>query len=75
MCQPVRPRTMAFASYRAFCRPKVAFLNPTRPRWVHGKHAVVEPNGLLFAKPLAERVCSHFGCSFEAHLVIPVKVA
>jgi len=75
MCQPVRPRKRVFASCRAFCRPTVAFLNPTRLRWVHGKHAVVEPKGLLFAKSKASRVCSHFGCSFEAHLVIPVKVA
>jgi transposase len=51
------------------------WLNPIEPKWVHGKRAVVEPNGLLSAKQLAERVCSHFGCSYETHLAIPEKVA
>jgi hypothetical protein len=36
---------------------------------------VVEPDGLLTAQQLAERVCSHFGCPYESHLVIPEKVA
>jgi len=51
------------------------WLNPIEPKWVHGKRAVVEPDGLLSAKLLAERICSHFGCSYEAHLVIPEKVS
>jgi hypothetical protein len=51
------------------------WLNPIEPKWVPGKKAVVEPTGLLSAKQLAERVCSHFGCSYEPHLSIPEKVA
>ncbi len=51
------------------------WLNPIEPKWVHGKKAVVEPNSLLTAQQLAERICSHFGCSYEPHLVIPEKVA
>src|SRR6266700_508067 len=51
------------------------WLNPIEPKWVHGKRAVVEPTGLLSASQLAERVCSHFGCSYESHLVIPEKVS
>jgi len=51
------------------------WLNPIEPKWVHGKRAVVEPTGLLSASQLAERVCSHFGCSYETPLVIPEKVA
>ena len=54
---------------------KSPWLNPIEPKWVHGKRAVVEPNGLLSAQQLAERVCSHFGCSYEPHLVIPEKVS
>jgi hypothetical protein len=54
---------------------KSPWLNPIEPRWVHGKRAIVEPNGLLSAQQLAERVCSHFGCSYEPHLSIPEKVA
>lgn len=58
-----------------FLPTKSPWLNPIEPKWVHGKRAVVEPDGLLSAQQLAERVCSHFGCSYEPHLVIPEKVA
>ncbi len=51
------------------------WLNPIEPKWVHGKRAIVEPNGLLSSQQLAERVCSHFGCSYETPLIIPEKVA
>lgn len=51
------------------------WLNPIEPKWVHGKRAIVEPNGLLTASQLAERICSHFGCSYETHLSISEKVA
>lgn len=50
------------------------WLNPIEPRWVHGKRAVVEPNGLLSAKQLAERICAYYHCSFEPPLFIPDKV-
>ena len=51
------------------------WLNPIEPKWVHGKRNVVEHDGLLTAKQLAERVCVYFGCSYESHLIIPEKVA
>ena len=51
------------------------WLNPIEPKWIHGKRAIVETKGLLSAKQLAERVCSHFGCSYEPHLSLPEKVA
>jgi len=35
------------------------WLNPIEPKWVHGKKAIVEPNSLLTAQQLAERICSH----------------
>jgi hypothetical protein len=38
---------------------------------VHGKRAIVEPARLLSAQEVAERVCTHFGCVHEPHLVIP----
>jgi transposase len=44
------------------------WLNPIEPTWVHGKRAVVEPNGLLTASQLAERICAYDHCSYEAHL-------
>jgi transposase len=51
------------------------WLNPIEPKWVHAKKAVVEPDGLLSAQQLAERICAHFGCSYEPHLAIVEKVS
>jgi hypothetical protein len=51
------------------------WLNPIEPKWVHAKRNVVELDGLLTARQLAERICTYFGCSYEPHLVIPEKVA
>jgi len=51
------------------------WLNPIEPKWVHAKKAVVEPDGLLSAQQLAERICAHFGCSYESHLAIVEKVS
>jgi transposase len=58
-----------------FLPTKSPWLNPIEPKWVHGKRAVVEPNALLSAKQLAERICAHFGCSYDPHLVLSEKVA
>ena len=59
-----------------FLLPKQSpWLNPIEPKWVHGKRNVVEPDGLLSASQLAERVCAYFGCSYETHLVVSEKVA
>ncbi len=51
------------------------WLNPIEPKWVHGKRNVVEADGLLSAKQLAERVCAYYGTPYESHLVIPEKVS
>ncbi len=51
------------------------WLNPIEPKWIHGKRNVVEPNGLLTAQQLAQRVCAYYGCAYEPHLSIPEKVA
>jgi len=51
------------------------WLNPIEPKWVHGKRNVVEHDGLLTAKLLAERVCAYFGCPYESHLSLPEQVA
>jgi hypothetical protein len=51
------------------------WLNPIEPKWVHDKRKLVELDGLLTARQLAERVCAYFGCSYEPHLVVPEKVA
>jgi transposase len=49
---------------------KSPWLNPIEPKWVHGKRKVVEPDGLLSAQELADRVCAVFGCAHEPHLSI-----
>ncbi len=51
------------------------WLNPIEPKWVHAKRSVVELDGLLSARQLAERICAYFGCSYEPPLVIFEQVA
>ena len=50
---------------------KSPWLNPIEPRWMHGKRRVVEPDRLLTAAELEERVCRCFGCYQQDHLAIP----
>jgi transposase len=47
---------------------KSPWLNPIEPRWIHAKRKVVEPDGLLSAQNLADRVCAHFRHQHIAHL-------
>ncbi len=54
---------------------KSPWLNPIEPKWIHGKRKVVEPERLLGAYELADRVCEVFGCAHEPHLSIPQEVA
>jgi transposase len=54
---------------------KSPWLNPIEPKWMHGKRKVAEPDGLLTAHELADRVCKVFGCAHEEHLSISQEVA
>lgn len=54
---------------------KSPWLNPSEPKWRHGKRKVVEPDGLLDAAALEGRVCKCFGCAQEPHLALPQEVA
>jgi hypothetical protein len=54
---------------------KSPWLNAIEPQWIHGKRKVVEPERLLGAYELADRVCGVFGCTHEPHLSIPQEVA
>ncbi len=47
---------------------KSPWLNPIEPRWIHAKRKVVEPDRLLGAQELADRVCAHFHHQHIAHL-------
>ena len=51
------------------------WLNSIEPKWVHAKRKVVEPDGLLGAYELAERVCRVFGCPHHEHLIVAQEVA
>ncbi|MDP9350319.1 MAG: transposase, partial [Chloroflexota bacterium] len=54
---------------------KSPWLNPIEPKWVHTKRKIVEPDRLLSAEELADRVCAALSCKHEDHLPIPDKVA
>jgi hypothetical protein len=58
-----------------FLPKKSPWLNPIEPKWTHGKRKVVEPDGLLSAYELADRICKVCGCAHEEHLSIPQQVA
>jgi hypothetical protein len=51
------------------------WLNAIEPKWVHAKRKVVEPDRLLGAYELAERVCRVFGCPHHEYLSVPQEVA
>ena len=51
------------------------WLNAIEPKWVHAKRKVVEPDGLLGAYELAERVCRVFGSPHYDHLSVTQNVA
>lgn len=41
---------------------KSPWLNPIEPKWAHGKKAIMEPDRLLTAQEVKERVCDYYGC-------------
>ena len=47
---------------------------PIEPKWIQGRRRVVNPNGLLTTRELAQRACESFGCTYQEHLAIPVMV-
>jgi hypothetical protein len=53
---------------------KSPWLNAMEPKWIHGKRKVVEPDCLLGAYELAERVCTAFDCPHYEHLSITENV-
>jgi transposase len=57
----------------SFLPSKSPWLNPIEPKWLHGKRKVLEPDRLLAAADLADRVCAVYGCPHEPHLIQPKK--
>ena len=41
---------------------KSPWLNAIEPKWAHGKRAIVEPDRLLAAQEVKDRVCAYYGC-------------
>jgi hypothetical protein len=41
---------------------KSPWLNAIEPKWAHGKRAIVEPDRLLTACEVKDRVCAYYGC-------------
>ena len=58
-----------------FLPKKSPWLNAIEPKWMHSKRKVTEPERLLGAYELADRVCGVFGCPHYEHLSIPQEVA
>jgi hypothetical protein len=54
-----------------FLPVKSPWLNPIEPKWLAGKRRVAEPDRLLGAGELADRVCATYGCPHHPHLVAP----
>lgn len=54
-----------------FLPVKSPWLNPIEPKWLHGKKRVAEPDRLLSATELADRVCAAYDCPHFPHLVQP----
>jgi transposase len=73
--QQVKQESKGVRILPLFLPKQSPWLNPIEPKWVHAKRNVVEPNGLLTASQLAQRICTYFGCSYESHLSIPEKAA
>ena len=71
----VKERASGVRIVPCFLPKKSPWLNAIEPKWVHGKRKVVEPERLLSAEELADRVCGVFGCAHEEHLSIPQEVA
>jgi transposase len=47
---------------------KSPWLNPIEPKWAHGKRAVAEPERLLTAQEVKDRVCDYYGCEHSEPL-------
>jgi DDE superfamily endonuclease/Winged helix-turn helix len=54
-----------------FLPVKSPWLNPIEPKWLVGTRRVAEPERLLTALEVVERVCTAYGCPHHPHLLAP----
>lgn len=68
--QRVKEQGQGVRIVACFLPSKSPWLNRIEPHWMHAKRCIVEPERLLSAQELAERVCAHFDCAPEPPLTI-----
>ena len=73
--QQVKRDGMGVRIIACYLPVKSPWLNAIEPKWTHTKKRIVEPERLLPAQELAERVCDALACPHEPHLPMPKKVA
>lgn len=73
--QEVKRRHQGVRLMACYLPTKSPWLNAIEPCWMHAKRHAIEPERTLRADELRERVCAHFGCTHEPHLVIPESVS
>lgn len=71
----VRKRGTGVRILACYLPSRSPWLNPIEPKWMHGKRAVAEPDGLIYLAELERRVCVHFDCEIEPHLRVAEKAA
>jgi transposase len=71
----VKQRGQGVRIVRCWLPTRSPWLNPIEPVWRHGKRQVVEPDRLLTAHELADRVCAALDCPHEPHLSLTEEVA
>jgi transposase len=69
--QQVRQTGQGVRLLVAFLPVKSPWLNPIEPKWLAGKKRVAEPDRLLPAAELADRVCATYDCPHHPHLASP----
>jgi transposase len=55
----------------SFLPVKSPWLNPIEPKWLQGKKRAADPDRLLTAAELVERVCAAYDCPHHPHLIQP----
>lgn len=58
-----------------FLPTKSPWLNPIEPRWLHARRRILEPDRLLSAAELEQRICDLFACQREPRLSVPENVS
>jgi len=71
----VRKRGKGVRIVACYLPSRSPWLNPIEPKWMHGKRAIAEPDGLITLDELERRVCVHFDCGIEPHLRVAEKAA